>query len=178
MEPDDTGRDVPIFLPYLSGERTPHNDPEAKGVFFGLTHATRPVDLVRAVLEGVSFALADGQDALASAGTQIGRVAVIGGGSRSAFWGRLLAAALDRPLHYAAEAEVGPAFGAARLARLATTGERAEAVCGPAPEDRVVAVDGALRDRLARKRPRFQELYHALRASFGSDSEGRPEADT
>ena len=57
-----------IFLPYLSGERTPHNDPRARGVFFGLTHGTDRVDLGRAVLEGVAFAFLDGQDALLAAG--------------------------------------------------------------------------------------------------------------
>jgi xylulokinase len=61
----------PLFLPYLSGERTPHNDPHAQGVFFGLTHDTDRAALGRAVLEGVAFAFADGQDALLEAGTAI-----------------------------------------------------------------------------------------------------------
>jgi xylulokinase len=112
-----------LFLPYLSGERTPHNDPTATGVFLGLTHATGRPQLVRALLEGVAFAFADGQAALTAAGTAIGEVSVIGGGARSQFWGRILAAALNRPLHYPAGGELGPAFGAARLGRLAATGE-------------------------------------------------------
>ena len=115
---------VPLFLPYLTGERTPHNDPHAKGVFFGLDQATRRGDLGWAVLEGVAFAFADGHDALLEAGTEIDETSVIGGGARSALWGRILVAALRRPLTYHTGSEVGPALGAARLARLAATGER------------------------------------------------------
>ena len=112
-----------LFLPYLSGERTPHNDPDAKGVFFGLTHDHTRADLARAVLEGVAYAFADGQDVLGEAGTEIATVSVIGGGARSRLWGRILADVLGRPLTYHAGGDVGPAFGAARLARLAVTGE-------------------------------------------------------
>jgi xylulokinase len=159
---------VPIFLPYLSGERTPHNDPDAKGVFFGLTHDTGPGQLVASVLEGVAHALTDGQDALLSAGTPIGRVAVIGGGSRSDLWGRVLAAALDRPLDRIAGGEVGPALGAARLGRLAVTGESPEAVCAAPRVDRVLEPDAPLRDVLARRRETFQRLYPVLRALKGA----------
>jgi xylulokinase len=157
---------APIFLPYLSGERTPHNDPDASGVFFGLTHATTRADLGRAVLEGVAFALADGQDALVLSGTRIGRVSVIGGGARSRFWGRILASALERPLQYHVGGEYGPAFGAARLARLAVTGEDPAAVCTAPAVDAVVDPDAELRDRYAERRRVFRELYPALRSSF------------
>ena len=80
-------------------------------MLIGLTHATTRGDLGRAVLEGVAFALADGQRALLDCGTRIDRVTVIGGGARSRFWGRILASALDRPLHYGRGGELGPAFG-------------------------------------------------------------------
>jgi xylulokinase len=86
-----------IFLPYLSGERTPHNDPHASGVFFGLHADSDGPALVRAVLEGVALALADGLDALREAGTRIESTSVTGGGARSAYWGRILAAALGLP---------------------------------------------------------------------------------
>jgi xylulokinase len=155
-----------IFLPYLSGERTPHNDPAARGVFFGLTHATTRADLGRAVLEGVAFAIADGVDALLRAGARLGDVAVIGGGARSALWGHILAAILDRRLCYAAAAAVGPAFGATRLARLAATGEEPSEVCVPPPPERVVEPDPALVARYAGRRPLFQALYRDLRARF------------
>jgi xylulokinase len=155
---------VPIFLPYLSGERTPHNDPEARGVFFGLTHDSGPGELVASVLEGVAHALADGQDALLAAGAPIASVALIGGGARSDLWGRVLAAALDRPLNRIAGAEVGPALGAARLGRLAVTGEAPEAVCTLPRVDREVEVDSSLRDVLARRRETFRRLYPTLQS--------------
>ncbi|MBX3027188.1 xylulokinase [bacterium] len=151
-----------LFLPYLSGERTPHNDPHATGAFVGLTHATGRGDLARAVLEGVAFALADGQDALLASGTTIGSVSVIGGGARSRFWGRLLASALGRPLRYHPDGDIGPAFGAARLARLAADGEDPIAVCGAPPLAATVAPETALADALHARRRRFRDLYPAL----------------
>jgi xylulokinase len=155
-----------LFLPYLSGERTPHNDPTATGVFLGLTHATGRPQLVRALLEGVAFAFADGQAALTAAGTAIGEVSVIGGGARSPFWGRILAAALNRPLHYPAGGELGPAFGAARLGRLAATGEAPEAVCTRPQTARVVEPDAALAERYAAKYERFRALYPMLKPAW------------
>ncbi len=157
-----------LFLPYLSGERTPHNDPDAKGVFFGLTHGTDRAALGRAVLEGVAYAFADGQDALVAAGTAIDSVSVIGGGARSRLWGRILAAVLDRPLTYHAEGEIGPAFGAARLARLAVTGEDPEAVCKAPPVSHVVEPDPGLRDAFAAGRERFVGLYLDLKPAFAA----------
>ena len=154
---------VPLFLPYLTGERTPHNDPHAKGVFFGLDQATTRGDLGWAVLEGVAFAFADGQDALVEAGTEIEALSVIGGGARSGLWGRILAATLGRHLTYHTGSEVGPALGAARLARLAATGERPEEVCTPPPVDRVVEPDAELADRLAPRLERWRALYRVLR---------------
>ena len=79
------------FLPYLSGERTPHNNPQAKGVFFGLTHQHGPAELARAVLEGVGYALADGMDVVHACGVKPESVTLIGGGARSAYWRQMLA---------------------------------------------------------------------------------------
>ena len=157
---------APLFLPYLTGERTPHNDPHAKGVFFGLDQATGRGDLGWSVLEGVAFAFADGCDALVEAGAEIDRISVIGGGARSALWGRILAAALDRPLTYHAGGEIGPALGAARLARIAATGERPEDVCTAPPVHRVVEPDEGLADRLASRRERWRALYRGLRSEM------------
>ena len=154
---------APLFLPYLTGERTPHNDPHAKGVFFGLDQGTGRDDLGWAVLEGVAFAFADGNDALAEAGTEIEAISVIGGGSRSALWGRILAAALRRPLTYHAGSEVGPALGAARLARLAATGEQPQDVCTAPPVERVVEPEAVLAERLAGRLERWRDLYRVLR---------------
>jgi xylulokinase len=155
-----------LFLPYLSGERTPHNDVHAKGSFIGLTHATSRAALGRAVLEGVAFAFADGLDVLKEAGAAIDCISVVGGGSRSALWGRILASALDHPLQYHAGGEVGGAFGAARLARLALTGEDAADVCSAPPIDRVVEPDPALAGIYRDRRRLYSRAYASLRELF------------
>ncbi len=166
IEAETRGPARAIFLPYLSGERTPHNDPSALGVFFGLTHDTTRAELGRAVLEGVAFALADGADALTGAGAQIESFWAIGGGARSLLWLRILASVLDRNLLVAAGAELGPAFGAARLARLAETSEAPAAVCTPPASEREVAPEASLRDAYRARREIFRGLYGALRESF------------
>ena len=120
-----------LFLPYLGGERTPHNDGTIRGAFAGLSHATDRRLLTQAVLEGVAFSLRDCLDALVASGTHIEAADVIGGGSRSRAWIGIIAAALNIPLHRLAAGETGGAFGAARLARMAVTGEAPEAVCTP-----------------------------------------------
>jgi len=159
-----------LFLPYLSGERTPHNDPHATGVFVGLDHDTDRAALGRAVLEGVAFAFADAQQALLDAGSRIDEVSVIGGGARSAFWGRILASVLKRPLAYRRGAASGPAQGAARLARIGADGGDAALVC-PEPELEFVAEpDGALADHYSERLPRFRALYANLSATFRSSS--------
>jgi len=166
VEGDGLEKDCPVFLPYLSGERTPHNNPRALGVFFGMTHETDRAAMGRAVLEGVAYAFADGQDALLAAGANIDSVSVIGGGARSRLWGQILASVLGRPLVYHSDGEVGPAFGAARLARLAVTGEAPETVCtAPAIESAVEPVT-ALTDIYSERRDRFRRLYSALEQEF------------
>ncbi len=108
-----------LFLPYLSGERTPHNDPHARGVLFGITHDTTAEAIGQAVLEGVAAAFRDGLDALLAAGSNIGAISVAGGGAQSLYWTRLLAAALGHALQVRESAAVGAALGAApRGARL------------------------------------------------------------
>jgi xylulokinase len=161
-----TAGDVPIFLPYLSGERTPYNDPHAKGLLFGLTHGTDGGALVRGVLEGVAFALADGADALRAAGTRLDALSVIGGGSRSPFWGSILAAALCARLEYRGGADVGPALGASRLARMAVTGEAADGVCRPGQLQDVAEPGPGLVECLAPRRALFRRLYADLKPAF------------
>ena len=107
------------FLPYLSGERTPHNNPQAQGVFFGLTHQHRRPELAHAVLAGVGFALAEGMAAVHECGVQPETVMLIGGGARSGYWRQMLADISGLTLDYCHGGEVGPALGAARLAQLA-----------------------------------------------------------
>jgi xylulokinase len=155
-----------IFLPYLSGERTPHNDPAARGVLFGLNHDSDAAAIGQAVLEGVAFAFADGLDGLIEAGASIDKISVIGGGARSMWWGGVLAAALKRPLIYRDASEVGPAFGAARLARIAKTNERVEDVCRPPPVRAVVEPNDRDIEQLAPKRKCFSKIYQDLKPRF------------
>ncbi len=159
-------RHSPLFLPYLTGERTPHNDPNARGVFFGLRPDTAPAELTAAVLEGVAFAFADGLDVLTEKSDQVGEISVTGGGARVPYWGRLIAAAVHRPLTYREGGEVGAALGAARLARLAV-GDGSEAeVCAAPPVARVVHPDTALSALLSSRRRVFQRLYRDLKGAF------------
>lgn len=148
-----------LFLPYLSGERTPHNDPLVRGAFLGLDNDTDPARLAQAVLEGVAFALADGVDALRDAGTAVDRLAVIGGGARSSYWGRTIAAALGAELVYLQGGEVGPALGAARLAQMAVDGGDPATVCAAPPIARTLSPEPELAERLAPKRAAFRAAY-------------------
>jgi xylulokinase len=164
-------RQSPFFLPYLTGERTPHNDPYARGVFFGIRSDTDGVDLAVAVLEGVALAFADGLDVLLEKGGSIDEISVTGGGARLPYWGQLLAAALNRPLTYRVGGEVGAALGAARLGRLALGGQLAagnqvEEVCVAPPVDRVVQPDAALSSLLGTRRRTFVRLYEDLKNTF------------
>jgi xylulokinase len=162
-----------IFLPYLAGERTPLNDPDARGVFAGLDYATGPDDLALAVLEGVALSLVDGERAFGE--ERRDPVAIIGGGARSRFWAKLIASALARPLWPSSVAAAGPAFGAARLARLALTGEAVASICiKPAPGE-IVQPDGALHAAYAERFPTFQKLYRSLRQARGATA-GQPPA--
>ncbi len=110
---------APLFLPYLSGERTPHNDPHAKGVWFGLQHDTDRALLGYSVLEGVAFGLRDSYLALQAAGSSVRMASLVGGGGNSRYWVQLLASVLDLPLSLHSGANVGAAPGAARPGLLA-----------------------------------------------------------
>jgi xylulokinase len=148
-----------LFLPYLSGERTPHNDALVRGAFLNLDYETSPGRLAQSVLEGVAFTLADGLDALRDAGTTIERLAVIGGGARSSYWGRIISAAFETPLVYLRGGEVGPALGAARLARVAVDQADPREVCAPPPVERVIEPDQRDVDLLAPKKTAFRAAY-------------------
>jgi xylulokinase len=158
---------APLFLPYLAGERTPHNDPHAQGVWFGLAHDTDRARLGYSVLEGVAFGLADGYAALQEAGTTVEVASLVGGGSRSVHWAGLLAAILDLPLRLHSGGEVGAALGAARLGMLAANpGADAVALCVPPPVVRVIEPDPAWRELMRPRFERFRALYPAVRGAF------------
>ncbi|MEZ2696729.1 xylulokinase [Hafnia alvei] len=151
------------FLPYLSGERTPHNNPEAKGAFWGLTHEHQRADLCRAVLEGVGFALADGMDVLHATGLKPQRITLIGGGARSAYWRQMLADISGQTLEYRTGGDVGPALGAARLAQIALHPSTPLAELLPElPLEQVHKPDAARYESYQERRRIFRELYRAL----------------
>ncbi len=158
-----------VFLPYLSGERTPHNDPYARGVLLGLDHDSDAGAIGQAVLEGVAFAFADGMDALAAGGGELHEITVIGGGARSAYWGRILSAALGRRLVYRRDGAVGPAFGAAKLAMIAVTGISPEAACAPPPVLFTIDPDPDDVEILAKNRLRFREAYPRLKPLLSTE---------
>jgi len=151
------------FLPYLSGERTPHNNPNAKGIFWGLTHQHGPNDLARAVLEGVGFALADGIDVLHASGLQPSSITLIGGGARSPFWRQMLADISGQRLEYRTGGDVGPALGAARLAQIALNPQRPLAELLPAlPLEQLHTPDAERHQHYAARRDTFRQLYRCL----------------
>ncbi len=150
------------FLPYLSGERTPHNDAAIRGVFAGLAHQSDRTALTQAVLEGVAFAIRDNLEALRAAGTGLTGVTAIGGGSRSRYWLKAIATALDLPVHIPADGDFGAAFGAARLGMIAAEKADPLAVCtAPATAETIepdTAVASAYRDAYRR----YRALYPAI----------------
>lgn len=156
-----------VFLPYLSGERTPHNNPNAKGVFFGMTHSTTKLELAQAVLEGVGFAFADGFDALHVTKNIPDEVSLIGGGARSEYWRQMLADIVEMPLVYRQGGEVGPALGAARLAVLGTKeGATLSDIC-PVPELVQKHIPNADKQAYYQsKRATYQALYKQLQGLF------------
>lgn len=155
---EDEKASAPQFLPYLSGERTPHNDPDAKGMFHGMTHNTNRATLGYAVLEGVSFGIADGLLALTQSRTEIEQCSLVGGGARSPFWAQLLADILDVPVVTHKGGETGGALGAARLACLAT-GKPVESICKKPEVHRVYEPTTTRKYYLAERYQVFKNLY-------------------
>lgn len=157
---------APLFLPYLSGERSPHNDPDAKGVLFGMTHSHDKAAVAYAVAEGVGFGLCDGWRTLSTA-APVSALSVVGGGGRNAWWVQLLANTLAVPMEVLEGAATGAALGAARLAWLADGGRPAD-VCLAPPVQRRFEPAAPSPEMVARYR-RFGALYPALKASFAGN---------
>jgi xylulokinase len=161
-------REPLFFLPYLSGERTPHNDAAARGAFVGLSHQTDRAALARAVMEGVAFAFADCLAALKAAGTNVERATAVGGGSRSRAWLKIVANVLNVPIDVPAEGDFGGAFGAARLGLIAAEGADPLAVCTPPKVEETVAPDPKAVEGYAAAFRRYRALYPAIRESLRS----------
>lgn len=164
----------PLFLPYLTGERTPHNDAHARGSFTNLGPDTDRADLANATLEGVGLGLLDGLLAVESTGLTSDEITVIGGGSRSAYWTQMLADILGRRLVLRSGGEVGPALGAARLAHLAVDPHASlEEVC-PMPEVTAVREPDAARHAyfLQTRHPLFRRSYEQLKPLYSHAAQG------
>lgn len=151
------------FLPYLSGERTPHNDAVMRGAFTGLGHESGRAVLTQAVLEGVAFAFKDNLEALRAAGTELSRVTAIGGGSRSRYWLKALATALALPVDIPADGEFGAAFGAARLGMIAAEKADPLAICTTPVTGAVIEPDRNLAGAFADAYLRYRATYPAIR---------------
>jgi xylulokinase len=153
----------PYFLPYLSGERTPHNNPHATGSFFGLTHETDNKALFFAVIEGVSLAFAEAVEALHASGTRANEIMLIGGGAKYLGWRQLLSNILNCPIRFCEAGEVGPGLGAARLAQLAIdTDTPIEQVCKAPKTVATYQPDPHLHGMFAKRLDKFRAIYKQL----------------
>jgi xylulokinase len=154
-----------VFLPYLSGERTPHNDSAVRGVFAGLGHEAGAAQLTQSVLEGVAFALRDNLEALRAAGTELDRVTAIGGGSRSRFWLQTIANILGIAVDIPADGDFGAAFGAARLGLIAAQNADPMAVCTPPVTAMTVEPDASMLSAYEQAYGRYLALYPAIKSA-------------
>jgi xylulokinase len=155
-----------LFLPYLTGERTPHLDPLARGAFVGLTARHGAAHMIRAVMEGVVFSLRDGLEIMRELGLPLGEVRATGGGGRSPLWRQMQADIYGAEVATLA-AEEGPAYGAALLAGV---GAGVFVDVGEAV-DRCVAVAGVTRPDPAAQ-ARYEQVYAVYRDMYGALREG------
>ena len=153
-----------LFLPYLGGERTPHNDANARGVFLGLSHTTSPTDLTKAVLQGVAFAFRDCQNALATAGTELTSAYAIGGGSNSEYWLQLIASALNLPLLTTDDGDYGAGLGAARLGLIAAESANPLDVCQAPKVAKTIEPASNQYDGFSALFERYGNSYRALKS--------------
>jgi xylulokinase len=165
--------DTPLFLPYLNGERTPHNNPHAQAVFFGLNAGTQRADLVNATLEGVCHGLGQGIAALQSTGTALGKVSLIGGGSRSIYWAQMLADATGLLVVRHEDAAVGPSLGAARLAWFARDLAGVREIFRPPPVVGFLEPRPRRQAQLQERAARFAALYAGVAPLFGAGTGSR-----
>ena len=161
------GENHVYFLPYLMGERSPHNDPDARGTFVGMTMDTTRQDMTQAVLEGVAFALRDSLEVAKSLGIRIERTKICGGGAKSPLWRRIIANVLNLKVDIP-ESEEGPAMGGAMLAAVAC-GEYADVK--EAAEKLVKVVDTVepepeLVEKYEARYAQFKAIYPALKPVF------------
>ncbi len=162
------GENHVYFLPYLMGERSPHNNPNARAVFLGMSMDTTRADMTQAVLEGVAFALRDSLEVAKSLGIELTRTKICGGGARSPLWKKIIANVLNLRVDVL-ESEEGPSMGGAMLAAVAC-GEYADVEEIAAKVVKVVETvepDAELVAKYEERYREFREIYPACRPLFG-----------
>lgn len=162
-EGDIKGPSSVTFMPYLTGERTPHNDADIGGAFVGLKTDTTSADMSQAVMEGVAFGLRDCLEALKSTGTQLTQILAIGGGTKSDFWLQTLATILNLKLAIPEKGDFGAALGAARLAMIGDGASIEHTLTSPTIS-RIVEPDEALQEKYEEAYKRFRKLYPVIKS--------------
>ncbi|QDG74863.1 xylulokinase [Labrenzia sp. PHM005] len=150
------------FLPYLGGERTPHNDVAIRAGFAGISHETDDAELTHAVLDGVAFALKDCLSALSAAGTKVDRLLAVGGGSRSQTWLEIIASLLEVTIEVPIDGDFGASLGAARLGQAAALGSADGIFSKPALKT-TIDPNPTLIPAYADAYQRWRKLYPALK---------------
>ena len=164
---DKLGKNEVYFLPYLMGERSPHNDVNARGAFIGMNGATTKEEMSLAVLEGVAFAFRDCLEVAKENGLVVKESNLCGGGAKSKIWRTILANVLGVKIDMV-ETEQGPSFGGAMLAMVGA-GEYAsfeEAVSAIVKSHTVALPEPALQQAYEEKYRKFKKLYPALKSAF------------
>lgn len=159
---DYAGPREEIFLPYLSGERTPHNNANARGSFVGLSHLSDATSMARAVMEGVSYAVRDCQRVLSDAATEIDTLIAVGGGSKSDLWLEMIATNLGMPIEVPEDGDFGGAFGAARLGLIAATGADPKTICAKPAIKKTIEPRADLQAAHNEQYQRYRALYGAI----------------
>jgi len=147
------------FYPYLSGERTPHNDSSVRAGFVGLHVATDRAEMTQAVLQGVSFAMRDSLEALRLTGAKLDTILAIGGGARSSYWVEMLATVLNLKLELPEQGDFGAALGAARLAICGVTGASIEDVMTKPTVDKTIVPNAAMLDAYQLRYDQFHDNF-------------------
>ena len=163
----DLGENHVFFLPYLMGERSPHNNPDARGVFIGMSMDTTRADMTQAVLEGVAFALRDSLEVAKSLGLRIESTRICGGGAKSPLWKRIVANVLNLKVEMI-EVEEGPALGGAMLAAVACGefGSVEEAAEKLVKVTDAIEPEPELAEKYERQYRKFREIYPACKPLF------------
>jgi xylulokinase len=162
------GCDGLTFLPYLTGERTPLCDAQARGAFIGLARMHTRAHMTRAVLEGICLGLADSLELIRAAGTKVTEATATGGATRSDLWMQLLADIGNLRIVLRTGADAGPALGGARLALIGACGVKPAVACAPGPIEKTFAPDAKRVKAYRAVRTRFQSLYPLLAGYFHS----------